>query len=646
MKQTIVSVEQTWKHGKDASPVNIENAKLPPGPAKSHYGKWRALSLFLVYLLIVVHIIHWKVAGKTMAPLELSEVMKVLELRVITAGAIFIGLMFLGTAVCGRFFCSWACHMLAVQDLSHWILEKLGIRPRPIRSRILLLVPVLPACYVFVYPVLRGWWQGHTPKTFSTRLVTTDLWHDLPGPLVAGLTFLICGFLIVYVLGGRAFCTYGCPYGVLFGVFSRIAPGKIRARDGCVQCGTCTATCTSGVRVHEEVQAYGMVVNRHCMKDLDCVSVCPQNVLHFGFRGKPGSAARGGSGVRRLTRRYNFTWAEELLMAGVFALAFCIFYGLYRMVPFFLAVGLGVITAYAVLLLVRLFYAPTVKLQRLRLKEVLRITPLGWTFAGSMGFFLLFLGHSAFIQWHFQRGGDYFDQAADARFEGDLDGARKAMDTSLEHLSICDRSGLVHTRGLGRMLGELFRWNNDLEQAVLHFTKDLEASTRNPTVPILMGATLTELGRPEEGKEYYRKELRRRVSSADHYVHMAAALEQQLEFAAQMQVLRAGIEAYPGDETLIKTLCAALVACPDETLRDLPEALRRADELCAATGRQNADVLAMVAWVYSEAGRHEDAVATAQEALEVGSAQGLTDLVADMVEMKNWYRERVGHSPR
>ena len=109
-------------------------ARVVPGTSipkqRSNYARWRAVSLLLVYVLMAIHIAHWKIAGKTLAPLELNEVMYTLELGIITAGFVFMVGVTIATAVFGRFFCSWGCHILALQDLSAWLLRKLRIKPR------------------------------------------------------------------------------------------------------------------------------------------------------------------------------------------------------------------------------------------------------------------------------------------------------------------------------------------------------------------------------------------------------------------------------------------------------------------------------------------------------------------------------------
>ena len=93
------------------------------------------------------------------------------------------------------------------------------------------------------------------------------------------------------------------------------SPGRIVVNDDCEQCGHCTATCTSNVRVHEEVRLYGMVVDPGCMKCMDCVSVCPKGVLRFSFAAPSLSEDRRRR--RRARRRYDLPLSEELLVAVV-----------------------------------------------------------------------------------------------------------------------------------------------------------------------------------------------------------------------------------------------------------------------------------------------------------------------------------------
>ncbi|MCH8965812.1 MAG: 4Fe-4S binding protein, partial [Planctomycetes bacterium] len=426
-------------------------------PPRRGYAHWRAASLMLVYVLITAHIMHWLITGKTLAPLELNEVMYTLELGIVTAGFVFMTVALLATAVFGRFFCSWGCHILALQDLCTWILRKLNIRrPRGIRSRVLLWVPLGAALYMFAWPQVVRLWEGRDlPELRVTvdhdgwaSFVTEDFWRNLPGPGVALITFAVCGFLIVYVLGSRGFCTYGCPYGALFRVADRVAPGRIRAGPDCIQCGACTAACPSHVRVHEELARYGMVVDPACLKDLNCVAVCPQRSVHFGF-GRPALIpTRMSDTVVHKVR--DFAWWEETIMAAVFLLVLVIYRGLYDRVPFLLSIAVGAIGAYLCIVFLRLLRQPEVKLNRLRLKQHGRILLAGWLFSAATGLAVLATVHSAAVRYHTHQGRRHLNLSRQA----DADGRHTT--TALAHLEVVDRWGLLPTRSNDAMPAQLY----------------------------------------------------------------------------------------------------------------------------------------------------------------------------------------------
>lgn len=360
----------------------------------SRRAKWRAAILILVHVAIAAHVIHWQVAGKTLTPLEPSEAMQTLELGLVNAGFVLFVLATLATLVFGRFFCGWACHVVAYQDLCAWLLSKLGARPRPVRSRLLVLVPFFAAFYMFAWPTVKRWFDGRDAPPFVAHFVTDDLWRTFPGPWMGTLTLLVCGFLVVWFLGAKGFCTYGCPYGAVFGAADRAAPMKIRVTDSCEGCGHCTAVCTSNVRVHQEVAQHGMVVDSGCMKCLDCVSSCPKEALYVGF-GVPALAKKNA----RPKRVYDFRWSEELLLAGSFCGALYAFRDLYHQVPFLLALGLSVITAFSTVAIVRAATRREFRLQHVVVRESGRLTRRGALALGASLALVSFAIHGGVYQY-------------------------------------------------------------------------------------------------------------------------------------------------------------------------------------------------------------------------------------------------------
>ncbi len=451
-----------------AAPSNSAARSAGAPPPRPRYGRWRATSLIAVYALMAAHFIHWRLAGTTLAPLELNEVMYTFEAGIVTAGFIFMALAILSVLFFGRFFCSWGCHILALEDLCAWLLGRIGIRPRPIRSRALLLVPPAAVAYMFVWPqaarLIDGRpapaWRIMSPDDPWGSFLTTDFTRNLPGPFIALLTFLVCGFLIVYLLGSRSFCKYVCPYGAVFALADRFAPGRIvRVGAGCEGCGACTAACKSNILVHEEIRVFGKVVSPDCLKDLDCVAACPHESLRWGLATP--ALFQSWRKQHRRPRRWDVSLREELLIAVVFVASLLILRGLYDAVPFLLALGLAAVLAWGGVLTVRLMRQAQVDLGPVALRSRGRLTVCGRLFVLIAAATFAFMSHSAFIRWHEWRGQAAFEQLRLATTRRDATQTAAASGAVIHHLGLCDRYGLFHSALLDQRLASAHEWSED-----------------------------------------------------------------------------------------------------------------------------------------------------------------------------------------
>lgn len=397
------------------------------GP-RSTRGRWRAAVLIGVHLLIAAHIAHWLIAGSTISPVEPSEAMYALELGVVNAGFIFFAAAILSTFIFGRFFCGWACHVVALQDCCAWLLRKIGVRPSPFRSRLLVFIPLIFAFYMFFWPTLRRvfvapalervWpqalpWIGPVQPFpgWSNGLTTDSFWATFPSVWIAIPYLFICGFAIVYFMGAKGFCTYGCPYGGIFGPVDQISVGRIVVdHDRCESCGHCTAVCSSNVRVHEEIRDFGMVTDPGCMKCMDCVSACPNDALSFRFapppvitkrsrarKGEAAEKARARDAAKR-ARRYDLSWPEEIAFFALFFVFLWSFRGLYDAIPLLMAIGMAACATWLAWKLYRVARGPHARLHQWPLRTRGRMTRAGWAFAALCTMGLAATAHAASVK--------------------------------------------------------------------------------------------------------------------------------------------------------------------------------------------------------------------------------------------------------
>jgi len=571
-------------------------------PRPSRNAPRRAFVLVAVNVLIGVHALHFLLAGRTLSPIEPSEAMYTLELGEVNAGFLFFLFALLATLIAGRFVCGWGCHVVALQDLCATLLSRFGLRPRPLRSRALAWAPMVLALYMFVWPSFRRLVLGVSDRDFpgfSNHLVTDGFWDTFPAPVFAVLTLVTCGFVVVWLLGSKGFCTYGCPYGALFGVADRFAPGRIVVDDNCHQCGDCTATCTSNVLVHLEVKEHGKVVDPGCMKCLDCVSVCPNGALSFGFTRPP---ALGGANPRARRGPRPLAGGEELLVAAVALGTTLTYRGLYDGPPLLMAIGLGGLTAFVALTLWRLMRRETVRLQSLLLREGGAMTRSGLAFALIATTWLGFTVHSGFIQWNRVRGRAALESleaprlavlSGTAAAEGLEPPEQARVDAAHRHFALAESWGLVPVSEvkLGLAWTELLRGDGargealvreaialEPEEAQLHenlvelhlargrreeATSALEAkiaalAESSPADHLRLGTMYLDGGRSEQAVEQFRLAVGLAPDSLEARYNLGGLLRRSGRAEEAARVLRAAAELAPGDPDVQVELGLAL----------------------------------------------------------------------------------------
>lgn len=475
----------------------------------SKASRWRAIALITLNLLMIGHVIQWRITGTTVSPIEPSETMYTLQRGAINAGLIFFSLAILATLIVGRFVCGWGCHIVALQDFCAWLMKKIGITPRPFRSRLLVYVPLIAALYMFVWPTaLRAITKPSDERLipeFTNHLVTENFWATFPTVGVAIPFLFVCGFMTVYFLGSKGFCTYACPYGGFFSIADKFAPGRIRVTNACNECGHCTATCTSNVLVHKEVKEFGMVVDPGCMKCMDCVSVCPNDALYFGF-GKPSI----GLGLNVQTKKsYSLTWTEEIVGVFVFLFSYLAVWDVYQLVPMLMALGWATVTTFLVLKSWQLFNTRDVAFHRFGLRSTGKFKSLGVVFLAFSAIWTTVTVHSGWIRYHEFSGNRAFqrvqvpDELALAEANPDQwlsPNDRENIATGKRHFESAAKVGFVTNVYTQPKLGWLTYLSGDAEEAVKLLNQSAQSQQGQPKALSLYyrGAILNRLRRHEE----------------------------------------------------------------------------------------------------------------------------------------------------
>jgi polyferredoxin/Flp pilus assembly protein TadD len=541
-------------------PIAVEDASPAPRAGKvraSHMGKWRAAVLIGVHVLIALHIAHWLTAGETITPVEPSEAMAFSRDSVVNAGLVFFALAIASTAIFGRYFCGWACHLVALQDFCRYLMMKMGITPRPLRTRTLVWVPTLAFAYMFLWPLAYRLWTGDSLAVRGTEFVTAHFWATFPGWVIGALTFLICGFATVYFLGAKGFCTHACPYGAIFAAADRLAPLRIRVTDACNQCGHCSAVCSSNVTVHQEVRDYGMVVSPGCMKCHDCVSVCPTNALYYGVGTIPLLAKLRVAEPAK--PRTALPWRDETLLVLAFAASFFIVRGLYGVVPFLMSLGVAGVVAFLVLTFKRLLTDANVERPGLRLKRMGKLLPAGKAFLALMLALLAFLAHSAYMQPHTWITTSLYERSTALRaglfvapgVRGQVDEATLVeVRAALSAGQALERAGLFTTLGNAARMAWFNAIAGEMPQAQ-HWANLAIAREELPEqMTLLLGHAIAASGDLPGAHTAWRHALAQRPGNVEVALVLGLSLAKSGSFAAAQQVFDDALVHAPESATL------------------------------------------------------------------------------------------------
>jgi tetratricopeptide (TPR) repeat protein len=240
---------------------------------------------------------------------------------------------------------------------------------------------------------------------------------------------------------------------------------------------------------------------------MDCVSVCPNDALYFGF-GKPTILAPKSDAIRR---NYSLTWPEEILGALTFLGSFFAVRGVYALVPFLMALGCAAVTTYLTLKMWQLLRARNLSFYRFNLKSAGKLQRAGWAFAIFAFAWIGLNAHCGWVRYHEFLGNLAFNklqlpdelalaQGNPARWLSATDrenvaAGKKHYDAASNLALFANSEALPKQAWFEYLSGNVEQAVQLLGQAAAHETGESKALSL-----YYRGAILNRLGRPEEAR--------------------------------------------------------------------------------------------------------------------------------------------------
>jgi len=229
-------------------------------------------------------------------------------------------------------------------------------------------------------------------------------------------------------------------------------------------------------------------------------------------------------------------------------------------------------------------------------------------------------------------------------------------------------------------LGCILAERNDLAGATALFIASLKLNPRNVSAHCNLGRALLLKNNFPEAEAHFRTALQIKpdhVATLKAYAEALAGAHRKVEAVKLLRValrfkpdpdtrlqlapllsglgkdteavaeLRAALATQPDSPAALQNLAWMLATSPDEKIRNGVEAVRLAERACGVTARKDSRMLSALAAAYAEAGKFPEAVATAQQAIELAQAAGEASFVQVNARLLRLYRaNRPYHEPQ
>jgi tetratricopeptide (TPR) repeat protein len=195
-------------------------------------------------------------------------------------------------------------------------------------------------------------------------------------------------------------------------------------------------------------------------------------------------------------------------------------------------------------------------------------------------------------------------------------------------------------------LGTLLARQGDLAQAESHFTTALQLNPNDGPAHRMYAAYLAGRDRTAEALSHYREALRLWPDD-EARLEFAGLLQRTGNTGEAVAQYRRLVAQQPDLVEPLNNLAWLLATSGSDTIRNGADAVQFAERACRLTQFKETLPVGTLAAAYAEAGRFQEAIATAQKAIELASAAGNSQFAAVNQQLLRLYRAgRAYHEPK
>ena len=218
------------------------------------------------------------------------------------------------------------------------------------------------------------------------------------------------------------------------------------------------------------------------------------------------------------------------------------------------------------------------------------------------------------------------------------------LDEAIEHfkrvLTIDPQAATSHVS-----LGLTLARQGKIADGEKHFWEAVRIEPKYGDAHFHLGAALDHQGKVKEALSHYRKSLAANPGSADAHFRIGAILAGQGQAEAAIRHAREALQINPDHIEALHALAWTLATGEEVQRQEAEEAVRLARRACELTNQQHPLMLDTLAIAYAAAGRFEEAVASAEQALQLAQASGQAGAASQIRQRLELYRAEIRDRP-
>jgi Flp pilus assembly protein TadD len=177
-------------------------------------------------------------------------------------------------------------------------------------------------------------------------------------------------------------------------------------------------------------------------------------------------------------------------------------------------------------------------------------------------------------------------------------------------------------------------------EAATEFAETVRLDPANADAHNNLGALLHALGRFDEARAEYERAIALRPNNVEAHNNLGRLLILQGDTAAAIREFRQALELRPDWPDALTGLAWAIATTADPMLMNGAEAVKLAERAAALTDRKNVLAMDALGAAYAAAGRYDEALAAADQAISLAAGAGATQLVLEIRARRDLYERR------